>query len=181
MSLAISQARRIRASLVTTAGLIALSACFDGSGPEMIRLADLSEPDTNTAVVVLSRNVQHGTEVLVAGEEYLFQVRQDRIPHTLLVERVVSGDTASVLFVIADLYTTGTVLTDGSANRFEWSGTDDTAHLPVVPCEVHVTEAYILGVPSVQSVETACRVASPTGVTLTVFAKAKRHLSMGGG
>jgi hypothetical protein len=134
-----------------------------------ISLEDLSEPDTNTAVVVLDSDFRLGATAIYAGTEQIYCVRPDRIPHVTLVERIVSTDTTSVVQVISDLYAAGPVRTDGSVNLFRFTGADGTEYRPVVPCELDVVAAYVLGTPSVQELRTVCRVRSSGDVSFTVF------------
>ncbi len=165
--------------LIPVALLVATVACGDPAAPT-IRLDDLTDPDTNTAVVVLAATVQAGSARFEAGREYTFRVRTDRVPHTLLAERVSGSDTTRVMFVISDLYTAGPVVTDGAGNAFAWSDPLGRSWPPATTCTLNVTEAYVFGTPSTQAIETACRVRSPAGETTTVYTKARRFATLGG-
>lgn len=157
--------------------LVLCLACAD-EGPAPPVLTDLSTPDTNTAVVVLTVAAP-GADIPI-GEERVYVVDQGRIPHVTLGRHVSGSDTALITFVVSDLYATGAVLTDGSVNRFAWRSPAGVEFTPVTPCTLTVTSAYTLGSPSVQAVETACRVAGPRGEAATVLAKARRYLPLGG-
>ena len=161
------------------AALLVALACGDSAAPG-IRLDDLTDPDTNAAVVVLDTTVQARGARFEAGREYVYRVRTDRVPHTLLAEWVSGTDSATVTFVITELYAAGPVVTDGVGNAFTWRDPLGRTWQPATSCTLNVTEAYVFGTPSTQAIETACRVRSPTGETLTVFAKARRFATLGG-
>jgi hypothetical protein len=92
-------------------------ACDTGTGVEL-SLDDLSEPDTNTVVVVLSRPVQSGQSMLASGVEHVYAVRTDRIPHTHLGELISGADTSRITVVLSELYDEGPVVTDVLVNVF---------------------------------------------------------------
>jgi len=164
---------------IVAAGAAGWLACDSGTGVE-VSLDDVSEPDTNTVVVVLSRTVQAGQTALTAGAEYVYAVRAERISHTLLGELVLGGDTARVVFVLSELYDAGPVVTDGMVNIFYWMDLGGRRYDPVNVCVLDVLQAYVFGTSSAQRVETACRVRSVTGDEFTVYAKGKRFISLGG-
>ena len=150
-----------------------------GTGPT-VTLAGLSVPDTNTAVVVFDTPVLTGAVRIEAGREYVYAVRTDRIPHTLMAELAVGADTARVVFVISELYAAGPTITDGTGNLFFWTDVAGETWEPVTECTLDVTEAYIFGTPSLQAIETACPVRSPAGQIVTIYAKARRWATLGG-
>jgi len=162
------------------AALVLAAACGEPTAgfPE---LSQISEPDTNTAVVVLDAALRSAHAVLDGGREYVFRVRQDRVPHTLLAELVVGGDTARVAFVLSDLYRAGPVRTDGVGNLFYVVAPDGRRFDPVRECTLDVTESYEFGTPSSQAVETACEVRDVAGTRRTVLVKARRFSSLGSG
>jgi hypothetical protein len=153
--------------------------CGDGTAPT-VGLADLSVPDTNTAVVVFDAPVLTGTVHVEARREYVYAVRTDRIPHTLMAEWAAGADTARVVFVISELYDAGPTTTDGTGNRFFWTDGRGNTWEPVTTCTLDVTEAYVFGTPSLQEIETACPVQSPAGEIVTIYAKARRWATLGG-
>lgn len=153
-------------------------ACAEGTAP--LVLDDLSTPDTNAVTVVFNAALTAGSVEIEGGREYRYDVRTDRTPHTLAAEHVVDGDTARVQIVLSELYDAGPVSTDGAGNAFAWIDYVGSVWRPVVPCTLDVTEAFVFGTPSLQAVETACRVRSPTGAVATVFVKARRWATLGG-
>jgi len=170
--------------VVSSCPLLALLVLAAGCGEptaSVATLAQLSEPDTNTAVVVLSEAVRAAGVVLDGGREYVYDVRQDRVPHTLLAELVVGGDTARVAFVLSELYQSGPVQTDGVGNLFYFIDPQGRRFDPVGRCTLDVTEAYRFGTPSLQAVETACQLRDAAGTRLTVLARARRFSSLGAG
>jgi hypothetical protein len=165
--------------LVAAASAYVAIACSEPSAPA-IQLDDLADPDTNTAVVVLDATIQAGGVQLQAGREYIYRVRTDRVPHTLLAEWVSGADTARVTFLISELYDAGPVTTDGVGNRFGWIDPLGRTWEPATTCELDVTKAYVFGTPSLQAIETACRVRSQTEESMTVYVKARRFATLGG-
>jgi hypothetical protein len=155
-------------------------ACLGDSTDPIWRLEDLRVPDTNTAVVVFTRTVMTGSQRYVSRSEYVYGVRSDRTPHTLLAEHVVGLDTTRVGFVIAELYAVGPVTTDGRLVRFFWSDAEGRMWEPETACTLNVTSAYVFGTPSTQAVQTSCLVRSPAGESMTVLAKAVRFEALGG-
>jgi len=160
--------------------LILVAACGEPTAG-FPQLSALSEPDTNTAVVVLDATLRSAHAVLDGGREYVFRVREDRVPHTLLAELVIGGDTARVAFVLSELYQAGPVRTDGVGNLFYFSDPDGRRFDPPQDCTLDVTEAYQFGTPSSQVVETACEVRDAAGARVTVLVKARRFSSLGSG
>jgi len=154
-------------------------ACDTGTGVEL-SLDDLSEPDTNTVVVVLSRAVQSGQSVLAAGVEHVYAVRTDRIPHTHLGEIISEADTSRIAFVLSELYDAGPVVTDGIVNVFYWTDLGGQRYDPVDACVLDVVQPYVFGTPSVQRVETMCRVRVGAGEDVTVYAGGMRFSTLGG-
>jgi len=154
-------------------------ACDTGTGVEL-SLDDLSEPDTNTVVVVLSRPVQSAQSVPAGGVEHVYAVRTDRIPHTLLGEIISGADTSRVAFVLSELYDAGPVVTDGIVNVFYWTDLGGQRYDPVDACVLDVVQPYVFGTPSVQRVETVCRVRGEAGEDVTVYAKGMRFSTLGG-
>lgn len=153
--------------------------CDTGTGVEL-SLEDLSEPDTNTVVVVLNRPVRTGQFVLASGVEHVYAVRTDRIPHTHLGELLSGTDTSRVAFVLSELYDAGPVVTDGIVNVFYWTDLGGQRYDPVDACELDVVQPYVFGAPSVQRVETVCRVGLGAGEDVTVYAKGMRFSMLGG-
>ena len=171
---------RLRLSLVMLGLAVTSAAACGDQSASTVRLDDLADPDTNTAVVVLDATLRAGGVRFDAGREHVYAVRTDRVPHTLLAEWVSGSDSATVTFVISELYAAGPVVTDGAGNAFAWRDPLGRVWQPVTSCTLDVTEAYVFGTQSSQAIETACRVRSPTGETLTVFAKARRFATLGG-
>ena len=161
--------------------LLALTVACGEPSTGLPTLFQLSEPDTNTAVVVLDATLRSAHAVLDGGQEYVFRVREDRVPHTLLAELVIGGDTARVAFVLSELYRSGPVRTDGVGNLFYVVAPDGRRFDPVRECTLEVTEAYEFGTPSTQAVETACEVQDAAGARLTALVKARRFSSLGSG
>ncbi|MDH3455381.1 MAG: hypothetical protein OER90_00950 [Gemmatimonadota bacterium] len=155
-------------------------ACLGDSTDPTVRLEDLSAPDTNTAVVVFDRTMMTSSLQYESSREYVFSVRTDRTPHTLLAEHVVGFDTTHVGFVIAELYEIGPVATDGNLVRFFWSDVEGRLWEPEMPCTLDVTSAYVFGTPSTQAVQTSCLVRSPSGESVTALVKATRFATLGG-
>ena len=172
-------AARVAHPLLAGVALASL-ACFSESTAPRLRLDDLSTPDSNTAVVAFDRTVVTGSLQYESSREYVFSVRTDRTPHTLLAEHVVGFDTTRVGFVIAELYETGSVTTDGSLVRFFWSDAEARVWEPDASCTLDVTSAYVFGTPSTQAVQTSCAIRSPSGVSVTMLAKAMRFAALGG-
>ncbi len=169
----------IAAALLAAGSLTLVVACDTIAGSDLA-LDQIASPDSNSAVVVLSRDTRTAAVTLRRGIEYVYVVRGDRTPHTLLAEHSVHGDTTRITIVISELYSAGTVETDGTLNRFVWTHPNGTDYGPVSPCLLDVTQPYVFGTPSTQAVQTACEVEGPGGDRLTVYAKAARFERLGG-
>ncbi len=169
----------IAAALLAAGSLTLVVACDTIAGSDLA-LDQIASPDSNSAVVVLSRDTRTAAVTLRRGIEYVYVVRGDRTPHTLLAEHSVHGDTTRITIVISELYSAGTVETDGTLNRFVWTHPNGTDYTPVSPCLLDVTQPYVFGTPSTQAVQTACEVEGPGGDRLTVYAKAARFERLGG-
>lgn len=165
---------------VLAVGSLMLAWACDTIADTDLALDQLTNPDTNTAVVVLSRDVPSARVTLERGVEYVYTVRGDRSPHTLLAERIVQGDTTRITFVISDLYAAGIVETDGTLNRVSWTDPNGIQYTPAARCLLDVTQAYVFGTPSVLRVQTACDVQGPGVDRLTVYTKAARFERLGG-
>ena len=171
--------RPIAAALLAAGSLTLAVACDAIAGTDLA-LDQIADPDTNSAVVVLSRDIRTAAVTLRKGVEYVYVVRGDRTPHTLLAEHIVHGDTTRITIVISELYSAGTLETDGTLNRFVWTHPNGLDYTPVTPCLLEVTQPYVFGMPSTQAVQTACEVKGPGGDRLTVYAKAARFERLGG-
>lgn len=167
----------MRTLAIAVATFGAAAGCTSDTGPATLTLDDVSEPDSNTAVVVLSRDVVEDGDTVKAGVEAVYTVEDGRIPHVLAADLA----TKQVTFVVSDLYTAQTFLTDGAGQNFWWTGPSGIEYHPVEPCEVTVRAPFVFGSPSTLVVETACEVAAIGQRPFTVLAKARRFATLGGG
>jgi hypothetical protein len=151
--------------------IAALSACSDGSGPSELTLDDLTDPDTNTAVVVLDRDLIEGADTVTAVVEEVYLVA------TALAPEIISANLGlkQVKFTVSDIYSTERYLTDFATNTFIWVGPTGREYYPVTRCAVTVRSAYIAQTPSTMWLETACDVAPLEGGTsFKVLVKVRR-------
>lgn len=162
----------LRPGVLLLSGSLALAlagACSDSAGPSDLTLDDLSDPDTNTAVVMLDRDLIEGTDTVKAGVEEVYLVQTGRSPNTLTA---IAG-LKEVTFVVSDIYATDRYLAD--ASTFRWVGPTGRAYFPALKCAVTVRSAYVPATPSTMWLETACQVASPDGGgAFTVLVKSRR-------
>lgn len=159
--------------------VLGCAACTDG-GPASLTLNDLQTPDSNTAIVVFRDPFLDGDIPIPAGEEQVYVLDAGRIPHVTLGRHAFGSDSAEVQFVVSDLYATGIVPTDGMTNRFSWRSPAGNEYTPATPCELRISSAYVLGQPSTQVIETACRVEADGHGSYSILAKARRFLPLGG-
>jgi len=144
-------------------------ACSDSSGPATLTLDDLTDPQPNTAVVVVDRDVTEGSDTVKGGVEEVYQVvtgsAWDVLTATLGVKQLT--------FVVTDPYTTGTYLADPTT--FRWTGPTGRDYYPVVKCVVTVRSAFVLATPSTLWLETECAISPPEGgASFNVLIKARR-------
>lgn len=153
------------------AAIVTLGACSNGSGPGTLTLDNVTDPDTNLAVVVLDRDVVEGTDTVKAGVEEPYLVVTGDAPGTLEAYAGVK----SVTFTVGDPYTATRLLTDGSTNTFEWIGPTGRAYFPVTKCAITIRSAFVADTASTLWLETACPVAPlDGGGSVTVLVKARR-------
>jgi len=156
--------------LCTPLAIVAMGACSDGSGPVELTLDSLSDPDTNTAVVVVDRDVIEGGDTVKAGVEEVYQVQTGFAPEILTANRGLK----QVTFTVADIYSTDRYLTDAN-NTFRWIGPTGREYYPTLKCSVTVRSAFEPATPSTMWLETACEVASLSGGgSFTVLVKLRR-------
>jgi hypothetical protein len=149
--------------------LIAAGGCSDGNGPSGLTLDDLSDPDTNMAVVMLDRDLIEGTDTVKAGVQEMYVVQTGPAPEILTAD----AGLKQVTFVVSDVYATDRYLAD--ASTFRWVGPTGRVYFPALKCAVTVRSTYVPATPSTMWLETVCLVASPDGgASFTVLVKARR-------
>jgi hypothetical protein len=147
-----------------------VAGCGNGTGPEPM-LDQLSDPDTNTAVVMVDRDVVEGSDTVKAGVEEVYLVDTGRAWETLAADAGVK----QVMFTVGDPYATDRYLTDAVTNTFRWIGPTGTEYYPVLKCAVTVRSAFVADTPSTLWLETACDVAPLAGGgAIKVLVKARR-------
>ncbi len=159
------------ARYLVNAGLITLvvGACSESSGPDKLTLDDVGEPDTNTAFVMLDRDLIAGTDTVRAGVEELYLVQTGRPPETLIADARLK----QVTFLVSDIYATDRYLAD--ASTFRWIGPTGREYYPALKCAVTVQSAYVPNTPSTLWLETDCEVAAADGGgSFRVLVKARR-------
>jgi hypothetical protein len=162
---------RMYALALSLVAFAAFAACSDGSGPASITLDDVSDPDSNTAVVVVDRDVIEGNDTVRAGVEEVYLVDLGLAPATLLGYRGLKR----VIFSVEDLYSTEPFLTGDQTNTFVWVGPTGREYFPLTRCSVTVRSAYVPATPSTMWLETACEMTAFDGSgTVRVLVKIRR-------
>lgn len=165
----------LRAGSVVCAlvAIVAAGACSNGSGPLNLTLNDVSDPDSNRAVVVVDHDVIEGSDTVKAGVEEVYLVEPGRAWETLAADAGIR----QVTFQVSDPYSAAAYLADDGANTFQWVGPTGTVYVPVSKCVVHVRSAFVVDTLSTLWLETDCQVVpvTPGGSSVvTILVKARR-------
>jgi len=143
--------------------------CSDSSGPATLTLDDLTDPDPNTAVVVVDRDIVEGSDTVKGGVEEMYLVETgaawDVVTANLGVKQLT--------FIVPDAYAADPYLADPTT--FRWIDPTGRQYYPVVKCVVTVSSAFVLATPSTLWLETECEVSPPEGgASFKVLIKARR-------
>ena len=151
--------------------MIAVGACSSTNGPGGFTLDDLSDPDSNTAVVMLDQDVIEGNDTVKAGVQEVYLVDTGRAWEELSA----NSGLKQVRFTVADPYSTARYLIDGTTNTFRWIGPTGREYYPILDCPVTVRSAFVIDTRSTLWLETACTVAPVGGGgSVTILVKARR-------
>ena len=126
--------------------LLALTACDlgAGTGPVEITLDMVSEPLSNTAMVVLTEPLGdgQGDDDMDARTLYPFALTAPPTLPDLAYETPVGASTAALLLTLANIEQTGVLVTGTDDVDLLFVGPDDAPFVPRSTCRITITSAW---------------------------------------